>query len=340
MDDLKNQFSDSNKEVQIKALSILRKEALKGCNLMPYIENLLQLIQADEVETRLLVLKVAENYLKLTPYRTDTNQEQKKATIKALVSLYLKALSDKIAKIRKEAIYGIYTIYRVEDYLGINERSGNASVLNTKVLALIAPLIADTGSDLNEIGEPIERKGTLTITEMVKRILSYFPQKMDYTPVFHAVVPALERMHFYISNDILDKKHGQKMVEKIIDVFELLVGIKRVPLPASSFPDTYPNYIVELISFLNDPKYYSISDSSLYCIRRQLIESKTYLNALVETLQIDSYEAVKDVVLYLLAQAIEKGYSLNYLLPQIEHAISMGKIDSSALPEALKKILG
>lgn len=342
MGELKDQLVDSNKEVCLTALTRLRKQTLKNFDISIYQEQLVPLIKSQDKEIKCLLLKVLKNSLKSLPYNRGLSLskdfESNKRVVTMIVKIYLIALSDRMALIRKDAIYGI------DDIVRHFVKSGDvAQVLGDQALNLLADHIADTGIDLDENGEPVAQKGTLTVAERVYSVIGeYRAKKTDFTPVFHALIPALERMHFYISNQSLDALYGRKLVERIEEVFELLLALRNASLPKSSFPDTYPNYVVELICFCNDHKFHTISDSTIYFIRKQLCR-KSYLKDLVETLGVDDYREVKDAVLYMLSQMLDedihKGISIDYFIPQIKEALIKSEIELNELPEALKNKL-
>jgi hypothetical protein len=332
MEDIKTLLLDKDKNNNLIALKILRKQVIKGTTLVDYVQEILSLFAtSNDLEIKNLILKVLENYLKYNSYSNKACKVKQHQNL--FVSICLLGVCDKTASIRKSAIY---LMEKVCNFFGGSEPS---VVLDKAALKTIAPLVADTGSNLSDLGEPLETRGTLTIAEKAYRIISEFPSKTDFTDVFHVLIPALEKMHYYISNGIIDNAYGQKVIEKIINVFELLLAFRRVELPVSKFPEIYPNYLVELICFINDPKFHTISDTSMNRLRRQLIVSKNYFKDMIKVLELDDYTEVKISVLYLIARAVERGHSINYFIPQIKQAILDGKIEQNSIPDLLLPLI-
>ncbi|MEZ0370747.1 MAG: hypothetical protein ACAI44_16770 [Candidatus Sericytochromatia bacterium] len=330
--EIQKQLQAGDTAVRLQAVALLRKRALKREDFSALAPDLLQALQAGEPELKSLLLKLADNILK---GRYGVSLEQDETMFRLQVRLYLQALVDPLAAIRKAGIYGLHTLL-----YHFNHTGGTSWLYAPELLATVASLIADTGCDLDvaHYMHPLMPKGTLTIAQQARRVVFEFPRKADYAPVFYEVVPALERMHVYISNGLLEDAYGQKLVENVIDVFAGLIG-REVPLPASRRPDIYPEWLVELISFTNDHKYHSISDLSIYRLLRPLVFSPRHTGALVNALESDDYWDVKAVLLRLLGDKLEHGESLKWCLPRLKAVLADDRYADLPIPEAMLKKL-
>lgn len=314
----------------VQAVTQLRKWALKKVDFSECAPELLRLFQTADRDLRILILKMAENILKGRS-GTDINDEEPMFRLQR--ALQLQGLKDPLARIRKEAIYGLKATLRHFDQTG-----GSTWLHEPSLLTEVAPLIADTGCDLdlNNCNHPLTPKGTLTIAEAADDVIGCFPKKTDFTPVFYATVDALERLHVYMQNALLDPAYGQKLVECVLEVFRMLIGPKQSPLPVSRYPDVYPSFLAELICFTNDPKYKCISDHAIRMLLQPLIQSTRHTGALVAALEIEDYPEVKASVLRLLAEKLERGESLDWCLSRIQTTIERGNLEGVDLPESFQ----
>ena len=334
MDDIRRQLSDPDQAVRLAALTQLRKQALKGAELADYTSELLPLMRTGEPAEKTLLLKVAENYIKHLPYQPPLDWY--KPTVELLGQLYLQGLQDKLAAVRKAAIYGLDRLLSV-----FHSKAQPVELLGEQALGLIADCVADSGCDLDENDLPTKPKGTLTIAAKAETVIGQYPNRSDFAPVFYALIPALERLHFLIYNHYLEEAYGQKLVDSVIEVMRLLVEFRDAALPVPEHPEVFPHYLVELISFTHDSAYKSISDTTIYSLLQPLVRSKAHNRNLVEVLELDEWLDVKIGVLQLLRRKIEHSgvKSLNYFIPRLQAALTPEKIDQDFVPEAVKQLL-
>ncbi|MFN8608545.1 MAG: hypothetical protein U0931_13490 [Vulcanimicrobiota bacterium] len=314
--------------MRLEELKELRKSALAGADHSQRLTELQELVRTGPSPESELALKIAENTTRSLWGRLE------RCRVDFVRGVAGAGLSHPQVVVRKNAFYRLAELGQV-----LQSNACSEDWLDTEVLDACQRGLSDPGTDWDARGNPLQRKGTLTLADKSADILKGLSDEARSHRCFLGALQGLDRVNGFMATGSLDPNYARKLMDKLLDTLEGLLHAEASLPEAAPTPALFPSYLAEFLNTAASTEYRHVPLERMIELVRWIPRRKRYVWNMVELLREDEYAPLRDMLWAHIARELEGGHFAAELKHGLRQSVIEGHLPCERVPEELRSVL-